>query len=362
MIKNSLKFIGILILTCFTTAFLTACGSGDGGGGDDVENATITGTVAGTEIVALDENDNEVDRNTATGTPNIFTITVPVGSKYRFFLVENEGTINEEVFSLYQDSTNIFTISSAVTIDLGFVDTSTGVAIPTNNPLLVSGVTSGGKNTSIPSSLWDCQDDDVANGIYRICNYFPLDPNNKWNYTTGNRFISDDTRTCNSGYSGILYGTNKYEFSVYIQNGGYGFLYAGCDSDEGIVEDSGISVTFIRPQMQIGETVSTSIPPGITNQDGTTFDTTLIGVETITVPAGTFETLKIEILTDDIGVCSYKTTLWLGKEIGPIKIARTNADPADCLGCMFICDPNNDVDKLNTPAELNSATIGGTVY
>jgi len=261
MTKNSLKFIGILILTCFTIAFLTACGSGDGGG-DDVENATITGTVAGTEIVALDENDNEVDRNTATGTPNIFTITVPVGSKYRFFLVENEGTINEEVFSLYQDSTNIFTISSAVTIDLGFVDTSTGVAIPTKNPLLVSGVTSGGKNTSIPSSLWDCQDDDVANGIYRICNYFPLDPNNEWNYTTGGRFISDDTRTCNSGYSGILYKTNTYEFSLYIQNGGYGFLYAGCDSDEGIVEDSGISVTFIRPQMQIGETVSTSMPRG----------------------------------------------------------------------------------------------------
>jgi len=80
------------------------------------------------------------------------------------------------------------------------------------------------------------------------------------------------------------------------------------------------------------------------------------------VPAGTFKTLKIEISVNDIGECSYKTTLWFAKGIGPVKIARTDPNPADCLGCMFVCDPDNDVRKLNTPAELNSAIIGGTVY
>ena len=36
-------------------------------------------------------------------------------------------------------TTNVFNIASAVTIDLGFVDTSTGKAVPTNNPLNISG-------------------------------------------------------------------------------------------------------------------------------------------------------------------------------------------------------------------------------
>jgi predicted secreted protein len=42
-----------------------------------------------------------------------------------------------------------------VTIDLGFVDTSSGVAVPANNPLAVSGVTSGGQDTSLPPGVND---------------------------------------------------------------------------------------------------------------------------------------------------------------------------------------------------------------
>lgn len=362
--KNMMRGFAALIFSALLTVFLAACSGGGGGGGNGggSTNATITGTVAGTVVVAVDENDNEIDRDTATGSPKTFTLTVPVGGKYRFYLIENEGTVNEEVFLLYQGTTNVFIISSAVTINLGFVDTSTGSAIPTNNPLEVSGVTSGGKNTTIPSYLWACRDDDEANGIYRICNYFPLDLGNQWNYTTGNYFISNDTRTCASGYSGILYETNTYEYSPYIQNGGHGLLFAGCQYDEGILEDWGIPLVLIRPQMQIGETVRTSIPPGIINQNGTIFDTTFVGIETITVPAGTFNTAKFKFLINDIGECSYKTTLWLGKGLGPVKIHRTEPNPENCLGCMFVCDPNNDVDKLNTPAELNSAIIGGTEY
>ena len=209
---------------------------------------------------------------------------------------------------------------------------------------------------------WKCLDDDVNHGIYRICNYFPLNPGNQWNYTTGDYFISDDTRTCASGYSGILYGTNTYEYSSYMQNAENGLLFAGCQYDVGIFEDMGISITFILPQMKIGETVHDSIPPGVINQYGTTFDVTLIGIETITVPAGTFKTLKIELLINDINKCSYKTTLWLAKGIGMVKVHRTEPNPANCLGCIFVCDPDDDVTKLNTPAELTSAVVDGVTY
>lgn len=153
--KCNLKIIGAGILSILFAIFLTACGGGGGSGnnGGGTPNATIKGTVAGTVVVAVDENDNEVDRDTATGSPKSFTLTVPVGEKYRFFFIENEGTANERVFTLYQGTTNVFFITSAVIIDLGFVDTSTGVAVPENNPLDVSGVNSGGENTSNPSSL-----------------------------------------------------------------------------------------------------------------------------------------------------------------------------------------------------------------
>ena len=153
--KSNLRIVECVILSILLAVFLTACGSGGGGGNGDSgsKNAIITGTVAGTVVVAVDENDNEVDRDTATGTPKTFTLTVPVGGNYRFYFIENENTPNEKVYLLYQGTTNVFSITSAVTIDLGFVDTTSGVAVPTNNLLDISGVTSGGENPDIPHFL-----------------------------------------------------------------------------------------------------------------------------------------------------------------------------------------------------------------
>lgn len=154
--KRAKIFLALILMAMFPLIF--SCGGGGGGSDSSVgTNATITGTVSGTVIVAIDENNNEVARVTATGagSPKSFTLIVPVGSKYRLYFIENEGTANEKVFFLYQGTTNVFNISSAVTIDLGFVDTSSGVAVPTNNPLAVSGVTSGGQDTSLPLGVND---------------------------------------------------------------------------------------------------------------------------------------------------------------------------------------------------------------
>lgn len=151
--KCILRGMAVLTLTALLAVFLTACS--DGGDSDDNSdggNATITGTVVGTIAVAVDGSGSEVDRDTASGSPKTFTLSVP-GGDYRFYLVENEGTTNERVYPLYQGTTNVFTISSAVTINLGSLDTSSGVAVPENDPLSVSGVTSGGEDTSIPPCL-----------------------------------------------------------------------------------------------------------------------------------------------------------------------------------------------------------------
>lgn len=155
MLKNIVIFI---LSGLFFAGIMFGCGSSsDSSGGESSPappaNATITGTVSGTVVVAIDKNDNEVDRNTATGNPKTFTLSLPPRGDYRFYFIENEGTSSERVFPLYQGATNLFTISSAAAVDLGFVDTSTGVAVPANNPLDVSGVSSGGKNIAAPPEI-----------------------------------------------------------------------------------------------------------------------------------------------------------------------------------------------------------------
>ena len=140
-------------------------------------------------------------------------------------------------------------------------------------------------------------------------------------------------------------------------------MFSGCQYDEGWLKDMGYQWTFIPPQMHVGETASQYMPPGAFGEYGVYLDTTLVGLETITVPAGTFSTLKVEhMIQHDDGSCSYKTTVWYAKGVGPVKIHRTEANPSDCLGCIYVCDPDDDVIKLNTAAELISATINGVTY
>ena len=93
---------------------------------------------------------------------------------------------------------------------------------------------------------WVCPNDDEGNGIYWICNYFPLNPNNQWQYTTGEYHVVNDVHTCSSGYSGILYATTTYAYSSYMHNGEDGLLFAGCQYKKGVFEDRGISFVLLR--------------------------------------------------------------------------------------------------------------------
>jgi hypothetical protein len=202
-----------------------------------------------------------------------------------------------------------------------------------------------------------CKEDDEVNGIYRICNYLPWSHGNYWRFTTGDRIIMNEKRTCASGYSGTRYGTTSYEFEPIMEVNENGWIMAGCQYDEGILEETlQHQIVFIPPEVKPGDSWNVA--------QHTEFIITgrFIGIESTTVPAGTFYSLKFEFdVSATDGSCSFKTTLWLAKGIGPVKIHRTNASPADCLGCMFVCNPENDLIKLNTPAELIWAVINGSL-
>lgn len=226
-------------------------------------------------------------------------------------------------------------------------DDEVGLEEAINALQVVSGIRPGG---------WKCQDDDVTNGIYRICNYFPLDAGNQWIYSTGDRTIVNEAYISSSGHRGIRYGTIAYEYDMFIENSMDGLLViARYSSPEKDFLEFNTPIPLIGAEMHVGENINHTItwPDNST----TIFNTMLMGTETITVPSGEHLTLKFKISINDVGECTYDTYVWVAKHIGIVKIQRTNANPSNCDGCIFICG-----DMVNTIAELVSAVVDGNNY
>ena len=149
----------ILFVLTFSLA-LAACGGGGGssvaGGSGQSGMATIQGSVPGTVFMAVDNDTNqEVNRVTATGTPKTFTMDVPTGKSYRFYVMENEGTGTSRAYPMYMGTNNVFDLDNTAdgqTISLGMVtpDMGTGKATAANSPALMMG---RGANSMVPASL-----------------------------------------------------------------------------------------------------------------------------------------------------------------------------------------------------------------
>jgi len=148
-----------LVFGVIGTLALVGCGGG-GGGSSSVSGgtgtATIQGSVPGTIFVAVDNDTNlEVGRATATGTPKTFSMVLPTGADYRFYVMENEGTGNSRVYPMYMGTNNVFELDNTANgqvISLGMVnpDMGTGKATPANTPTLMMG---RGVNAMIPPSI-----------------------------------------------------------------------------------------------------------------------------------------------------------------------------------------------------------------
>ena len=146
---------------------IAACGGGGGGSstvpggtgtgtGPGIGMATIQGSVPGTVFVAVNNDTNlEVGRVTATGTPKTFSMDVPTGANYRFYVMENDGTSNTRIYPMYMGTNNVFALDNTAdgqSISFGMInpDMGTGRATPTNTPTLMMG---RGANGSVPPSL-----------------------------------------------------------------------------------------------------------------------------------------------------------------------------------------------------------------
>ena len=94
-------------------------------------------------------------RVTATGTPKTFSMDVPTGKTYRFYVMENEGTGNSRVYPMYMGTNNVFGLDNTANgkvISLGMVspDLTTGRSTPANTPSLMMGQ---GATAMVPPTL-----------------------------------------------------------------------------------------------------------------------------------------------------------------------------------------------------------------
>jgi hypothetical protein len=134
---------------------LFSCGGGGGGSSSATPPAVIQGSVSGTIVMGIDENGEIEDKDDTTGRSPVnstlpakypFSLKVRHGHKYRIHFIVGHGTPSERIVPLTSGTTDIFSIAaSAVTIDMGFVDTSQASATAEKDPLTQSGCTSGGQ-------------------------------------------------------------------------------------------------------------------------------------------------------------------------------------------------------------------------
>lgn len=174
---------------------------------------------------------------------------------------------------------------------------------------------------------------------HRMADYWSLNEGNVLVYDR-DMFVVGMEKHVFGGYMGTPYFQAR-EFCnnhAYLHVGPEGILLVGLYSLEGnqFVDLSSYAITLSKAEMNVGEFVTSTIPAGAVDSEEITFTVTLLGVEPVTVPAGTFNnTLKLNVYVVD-GTGTYTEKIWLAKGVGPVQMYReseTNNTP----GCFFTC-------------------------
>ena len=182
---------------------------------------------------------------------------------------------------------------------------------------------------------------------FQMADYWPIKAGNVWIFDNEILAISSNTQTFGpynarkmffgSTFCGDLCGNH-----VYFYHGPEGLLLVSTYDDGDLVDFSATPIKLFSAEMLIGQSVTSTVPAGVLDDDPLSLTATLLSEETITVPAGTFTgTLVLELFVDDSSSSEYREKLWLAKGVGPIKIERVNESPANHEGCFFSCGSFN---------------------
>ena len=140
-------------------------------------------------------------------------------------------------------------------------------------------------------------------------------------------------------------------------NGNQPFLYAGTDGvlvigfydkeNGGYLDLSASPIKMAAAQMNPGDTIITTLPKGIFDPNTeTVINLTLVGAESVTVPAGTFsDCLKLQVIVQE-AAGTFTENIWLAKGVGPVQMYRVG-ETNGTDGCFLTCGSfNNDTGQI----------------
>lgn len=123
---------------------------------------------------------------------------------------------------------------------------------------------------------------------------------------------------------------------VYV--GAEGLLFVGLLDKESssYIDLSAYPIVISESQMNLGDTVTSTVPAGILETTEMSFTVTLLSQEDVTVPAGIFvDCLKLQFeIHGDGGV--YIEHVWLAKGVGVVQMYRVS-ETTNNSGCFFTC-------------------------
>ena len=173
---------------------------------------------------------------------------------------------------------------------------------------------------------------------YDMADYWCFNEGNVCIYDRDIQLVGKEMRVF-GGYAGIEFLQGR-EFcnTGYVYAGTEGVMVVGIYSRESgqYVDLSAYPIKLSNATMNIGDSVNSNVPQGVIEDYALNFTITLVGTESVTVPAGTFtDVLKLKLVVED-GIGLYTEWIWLAKNVGPVKMYR-QSETNNTHGCFFTC-------------------------
>ncbi len=202
-----------------------------------------------------------------------------------------------------------------------------------------------------------------ANNVPTALELFPLVPGTTFNYLVNSSVQETETILPQSLFNGVqTFGVQDNEGDIeYYTNDVNGLLdYGSLDTVDGFTIISSPPLKFLNAQPILGQQINQS-GTLITNDPvigslSYTYSSTVIGLETITVPLGTFEALRVDFTLTASGIVFLTQTSshWYAKDIGLIRDETTTDGLLEVRELVSIQSPP----QIVTPAE--GSTLPGS--
>jgi len=181
----------------------------------------------------------------------------------------------------------------------------------------------------------------IPSHAYTMADYWAFNEGNVWIYDRDIHVMGTQTHDF-VNYTGkqFLFAREFCSNNPYIYSGPEGVLAVGIYNfeDNQWVNISATPIKLANKEMNIGDSVTSNVPAGVFQQNNSTSFTILLeAVETVTVPAGTFNNaLRLKVFIDDGINGAYTEKIWLAKGVGPVQIHRVS-ETNNTNGCFMTC-------------------------